>query len=242
MSDPTPPKPNPLDTDPGLGIIFAVTEQLIPLFSIGSIDTRLARHMAVSAIDGYKPETRADHVNAARTIAFSMAALALLGQVAAQPMTMPEKLKIFSRANALNRSADQSERTMMQRRRYQQANPRTEHPSQVPEPPADDPDQHDADVQAAIAEAMRIYAVCTSAIAEAQSPENPRPEDTRPETTSPATRPQEPEPAAPRPTAEQTAIRYASPRPDSAQTRAAPHWQEPPPRGATQQTRPQPPG
>ena len=94
--------------DPKIGLILTAAEHLIPLFQSSAIDIPLARKMAFSAIEAYRPETRADFVNVARTIAFSMAALALLGQAASQDMTMPEKMRAFGRANALNRSADQS--------------------------------------------------------------------------------------------------------------------------------------
>ena len=122
--------------DPEVGLMFGIADQLIPLFKIGTIDVPLAREMAVSAITAYAPETRADYVNIARTIALSMAALSLLGTAASQDMTMPEKMRTFGRANALNRSADQSERTMMQRRRYQRANPPGEQPDHESEAPA----------------------------------------------------------------------------------------------------------
>ncbi len=46
-----------------------------------------------------------------------MAALALLGRGATDDMTITEKLRSYGRANVLNRSAEQSERSMMQRRR-----------------------------------------------------------------------------------------------------------------------------
>jgi hypothetical protein len=143
------------DIDPALGLMFSVADQLIPLFSVGSIDPPFAHRMAITAIEAYEPETPADFVNVARTIAFSMSAVALLGHAAAKDLTMPEKLRAFSRANALNRSADQSERTMMQRRRYQKANSPTEQPV---EPPAQEPDVDHAAVHAAVAEAMDVYA------------------------------------------------------------------------------------
>jgi hypothetical protein len=127
---------------------------LIPLFATGTDDTPMARRTAAGAIEAYRPETQADYVNAARTIAFSMAALSLLGKSASPEVTMPEQMRMFARAIALNRSADQSERTMMQRRRQQQADLHAEQPS---EPPALDAEVDDARVQAAIGEAMQEY-------------------------------------------------------------------------------------
>jgi hypothetical protein len=116
--------------------MFAAAHHLLPLFKIGTIDDRLARQMAVSAIEAYEPQTRADYVNVARIIAFSMTALALLGKTANPNMPMPEQMRAYGRANALNRSADQSERTMMQRRRLQKANPPGERPDLIGATPA----------------------------------------------------------------------------------------------------------
>jgi hypothetical protein len=159
MSNPAVPDQARPDADLRIGLLLSIGEQLIPLFATGIVDIPLARRMAVSAIEAYEPESRADYVNAARTIAFSMGALALLGHAAAPDTPMPEKMRAYGRANALNRSADQSERTMMQRRRYLQLSPRDEHPTQMfstPEPSAPDPTLEDAAVQAAVAEAMAI--------------------------------------------------------------------------------------
>jgi hypothetical protein len=179
--------------------------------------------MAASAIEAYAPETRADYVNVARTLAFSMSALALLGQAAAPDLTMAEKMRAFARANALNRSADQSERTMMQRRRYQQANPHPEHSTQPPAP-GSDPDE--AEAEAAIAAAMQIYAASIAAEPEAAAPEPPP--ATAPQTSTP---PAAAVSLAPPATAE-SAIRYAAPAPDTTQIRGAPHKDELPRHGA----------
>ncbi|HEY0425550.1 MAG TPA: hypothetical protein VGC82_19690 [Rhodopila sp.] len=143
---------SPIDLDTGL--MLTVADLLIPLFATGTDDTPMARRTAAGAIEAYRPETQADYVNAARTIAFSMAALSLLGKSASPEMTTQEQMRTFARAIALNRSADQSERTMMQRRRQQQADLHAEQPS---EPPALDAEVDDARVQAAIGEAMQEY-------------------------------------------------------------------------------------
>ena len=120
-SAPAAKKPLP-DIDPEAGLMLVAADLLIPLFKTGSIDVPLAREMAICAIKAYYPESSADYVNIARTIAFSMACLALLGNAGSPDTAFPEKMRAFGRANTLNRSADQSERTMMQRRRYQRAN------------------------------------------------------------------------------------------------------------------------
>jgi len=49
-------------------------------------------------------------------------------------MAFPEQMRAYSRANALHRSANQSERTMMQRRRDQRTRPPTEQPAKQPKP------------------------------------------------------------------------------------------------------------
>lgn len=153
MSSP-PPKPRPL---PNLhaGLINSIVDKMVPLFSGPNIDRLHAGKMAIVAIDAYCPEDRADYVNVARIIAFSMAALQLLGTAAAsaEDLPMTEKMRLFGRAIALNRSADQSERTMMQRRRYRSANPRPADPAPLPEPPIQDHEYDAPALQAAIAEA-----------------------------------------------------------------------------------------
>jgi hypothetical protein len=83
---------------------------------------------------------------------------------------MPEQMRAYGRANALNRSADQSERTMMQRRRLQKANPLGERPNLIganpttPNPTVPDPattpdptETADAQIAAAVAGLMREY-------------------------------------------------------------------------------------
>jgi hypothetical protein len=163
---PTPDQP----INPTLGLLFIVAQHLMPLFKIGTIDNHLARQMAVSAIEAYHPETRADYINVARTIACSITSLALLGNTASPDMTPPEKNRAIGRAIALNRAADQSERTMMQRRRHHKANPPAEIPSPMPAPEAtttqptmpkpptaSQPQTDDAEIQAAVAGVMQEY-------------------------------------------------------------------------------------
>jgi hypothetical protein len=183
--------------DPKLGLYFAVADQLIPFFYKGTQDADLARAMARSAIQAYGPETRADFANIARTIAFSMAALALLGQAAEEDMTMAEKMRAYGRANALNRSADQSERTMMQRRRYR-------HAHAEPEPPPPEPDIDEAEIEAAVAQAISQAINLTKSVKTDPPRPTPAPEATKPPTRSPI-------------------IRYDNPIPATAQSRTASH-------------------
>jgi hypothetical protein len=225
MSNSTASNQSQSDIDPAFGLIHGLTEHLIPLFPISAVDVPLARQMALSAIEAYEPESRADYVNVARTLAFSMSALSLLGQAAAQDMTMPEKLRVFGRASALSRSADDTERTMMQRRHYQRAIPRAEQPAEMSsrhEAPTPEPDMDEAEAQASVAEAMRIYATCASAgVATAQATPTPLSETAAPKSTPTLVSLGRPPLTAPT-----AAIRYNDPRPDGSHPRVSPHKQE----------------
>jgi hypothetical protein len=187
MSDPTA-ADRPV-IDPNLGLRFAAARHLIPIFQGGPVDRDLAMRMAHSAVDAYNPQSRSDCVNAARTVAFSMAALALLSRVAREQMPLPEELRAFGRATALNNSADQSERTMMLRRGTQKPKPPASQPAKQaqprpPEPPVREsrapethvpethvpethvPETHvdEAEIEAIVAEAMKdIRAGATAA-------------------------------------------------------------------------------
>ncbi|MFL5289373.1 MAG: hypothetical protein ACJ8AW_52550, partial [Rhodopila sp.] len=125
-------------------------------------DTNFAWEMAHSAIDAYSPQTRADCLNAARTIAFSMAALALLSRIARDPMPLPEQLQAFDRANTLNSSADRSEHTMMLRRRTQKTKPATTPTASQPEPDRLATPAEEAEIKAIVAEAMKDYRTATA--------------------------------------------------------------------------------
>jgi hypothetical protein len=207
MSDPTAPQHPKSQCDPREGLWFALADQLIPFFYPGTKDPDMALSMAKSAIQAYQPETRADLANIARTIAFSMAALSLLGQAAEEPMTMPEKMRVYARAVSLNRSADQSERTMMQQRRYRHA--RADTPAARPPAPAPESGLTDAQIEAAVATSI-MHAVGLTKTAKTE----PAPVKSAPVQTAPE---------APRPTVIPAAIRYTSPAPNAAQPRTAPH-------------------
>jgi hypothetical protein len=118
-----------------------------------------------------------------------MASLAALGMASADDLTPALKMRYFGRANALNRSADQSERIMIQRRREQRVNPRAERPAHlVPRPADPEPSPDDAAIDAAVEEAMAAYrATKRSPPAEEPAPRvqapaqpAPRPFDTQP--------------------------------------------------------------
>jgi hypothetical protein len=172
--------------------------------------------MAMSAIAAYHPESRSDYVNIARTIAFSMAALALLAKATHTDMPTPDLMRVFGRANALNRSADQSERTMIQRRAYHVANPPAELPPWMdPSLETSEPDggsMDDAVLQAAVAEAMREYAAAVAAPQAEPPPEAPLNAATPPaEPAASSARSAAPTVAA---STQATTIRYAVSTPD----------------------------
>jgi hypothetical protein len=188
--------------------MLITAEQLMPLFEVCATDDDAAHSMALSAIAGYAPESRADYVNIARTIAFSMAALTLLGHATADVTMMPpEKMRAYGRANALNISADQSERTMMRRRKYHHAHPPAELPAWMDphvepvesEPPIDD---------AGVAEAIREY----TTISNTARPKAPTPEQAATPNHDSVASPIQP-PA--------TAIHYNAPKPGTARFKKA---------------------
>jgi hypothetical protein len=198
----------PPQVDPAAGLMSSIAELLIPLFKTSSIDRRHARQIAASAIEAYRPETRADLVNVARTIAFSMAALALLGKTASDDLTMPEQMKAFGRANALNRSADQSERTMMQRRRYLQ----TTLPAERPDYEPDVPGPEIGEIQAAITEALNEYLA------------HGEPTGTDVTTRDPAQTAPPFNPIQTPAVSSSSAMRYPTPRTEAVQPWTAPPW------------------
>lgn len=185
MSNPAAAQPTDPAIDSKYGLIIAAADHLVPLFRSAAADIHLARRMALDAINAYEPQSRADTLSIARTIAFSMAALALIGAGAASDLPLPQKLRVLGRANALNRSADQTERVMLQRRRHRHAGPPTPRPnppaetkpaaSTPAEPTPDDFASDDAYLQAAIGEAMKEYLAARAAEkAEAQSAAAPK--------------------------------------------------------------------
>jgi hypothetical protein len=220
MSDPTAPDQPLPPIDPGFGLIFGLAELLSPLFKTGPVDSALAHRMAISAIEAYNPGTRADCVNVARTIAFSMAALALLGAAASRDMTFAQQMRAFGRANALNRSADQSERTMMQRRRYQQANTPAEPPAPRSEPVAPDLPINEAELQAEIASVMQEYLATRPT--QTETVPQPAPAPAGPGTNAPRP-PQMKNPHRPPAATPATAIHDRRPSADPAQSGTTPY-------------------
>jgi hypothetical protein len=155
--------PHPLGSpDPWDGLLLRIADQIAPLFQNVDSDPAYARKAAISAIGAYNPESRADIVNIGRILAFSMATLAALGIAAADDLPPAQKMRYFGRANALNRSAEQSERSMRQRRRDQLGKPTTDQPAKpqpatapsANPPPPNDPAIDDPIINAAVEEAM----------------------------------------------------------------------------------------
>jgi hypothetical protein len=227
MSSPTPTNQALPPIDPRMGLLLTVADHLIPLFNIGAIDAPLARRMALSAVYAYDPETPADFINVGRTIAFSMAALGLLGKAASADMTFPQQMRAFGRANALNRSADQSERTMMLRRRRQQASLLAEQPDEGSASSAPDTQTSDAEVQDAMAGIMEEYlAACPPPATDPEAPElTPEPAPVAAKTAPIAAKSATPQPPRavspihPAATAPASAIHHGAPWSDAGQPR-----------------------
>ena len=150
------PQPQIDSIDPRIGLMVRVASELEPIFQTEAVDRPIAHKMAMSAISAYKPDGRADFINIARTIAFSMAAISLLGETTANPPSTPEKLRLYARATALSRCADQSERTMLLRRAYQRENPQPDLPDWMdPKTASSTQKLTDADVYASVANTVR---------------------------------------------------------------------------------------
>jgi hypothetical protein len=85
-------------------------------------------------------------------------------------MSLPEQLRAFDRANALNSSTDRSERTMMLRRTQKtRPSPARQPEPDVPAPPAQpEPDwqatpAEEAEIKAIVAEATQNHRAATAA-------------------------------------------------------------------------------
>jgi hypothetical protein len=206
-------------------MMCSVADHLMPFFEKGSLTEDFQRRMALSAIDAYCRESRADYVNVARTVAFSLAAVALLGKaMSSADMPLKEQMRVYGRANALNRSADQSERSMMERRRYSEAHPPETRPRLWPVAPEPEPPISDAELEAAVSEALREFHAARASAAQRGAP--PEPAQAPAAAPHPAASPAQPpalSPAAPAPAAKtpSAAIRYTAPTPKTGQSGAA---------------------
>jgi hypothetical protein len=156
MTTPTAQKPTPQQPtppagpyDPMFGLQEKVASLLTPMFQDARTDELFAYQIACRSLQAYEPETRADFVNAGRTIAFSLASLVILKEAFNPALELEDKKRVAVHANALNRSADQAERSMMERRRYQRAYPTF--------PVLQQPEPDDTQAQTQVAEAVTAY-------------------------------------------------------------------------------------
>jgi hypothetical protein len=152
-------------------LLHHVVDKITKLFETNGADSAFARKVALSALAAYHPESHADIVNIARILAFSMASLAALILAAADDLSPAQKIRYFGRANALNRSADQTERMMMQRRRLQRVDPSAKRPADST-PLSPIPPEQSAALEAMVDEAMATYRA-TVAAKPAPKPEPP---------------------------------------------------------------------
>jgi hypothetical protein len=164
-------------------LLVRVADHIAPLFESPDADPTSARTAALGALATYQPESPADFVNIARILAFSMASLVALGLAAAADLTPAQKMRYFGRANALNRSADQTERLMMQRRRDQRANPPSELPASLN--PGDTTPPDDPAINIAVEEAMAAFRATRQSAAAATPAQPPAPQ-ARPAQPGPA--------------------------------------------------------
>ena len=135
--------------DPMYGLQEKVASLLTPIFQDASTDELFAYQISCRSLQAYEAETRADFVNIGRTIAFSLASMALVKEVFNPALQLEDKKRAAIQANALNRSADQAERSMMERRRYRRAY----HTFPVPQ----QPEPEDEQAQTEVAEAVTAY-------------------------------------------------------------------------------------
>jgi hypothetical protein len=132
------------------GLQEKVASLLTPIFQDAKTDELFAYQVACRSLQAYEAETRADFVNAGRTIAFGLASMVLLKEVFNPDLQLEDKKRAAIHANALNRSADQAERSMMERRRYRRAYPTFPVPQQ--------PEPDDAAAETQVKQAVASYA------------------------------------------------------------------------------------
>jgi hypothetical protein len=95
---------------------------LLPHFNIGALNIHEARAEIIDTLASYATRTRAEMLQAARIIAFSMATLDTLAEARTAEMSQSMRIRHRGCANGLNRSTTQTERALAQ--------------SQASEPPA----------------------------------------------------------------------------------------------------------
>jgi hypothetical protein len=88
---------------------------LMPFFIGTSIDALAARAEIIETLSAYATRTRAEMLNAAQIIAFSMSALDTLAEAKTQDLSPTLRLRFRGCANSLNRATQQNEKTLDQR-------------------------------------------------------------------------------------------------------------------------------
>ena len=87
---------------------------LMPFFIATAADVDAARADILETLDAYATRTRAEALNAARIIAFSMATLDTLSEATSGTLSPAMKLRYRSCANGLNRATAQTEKALDQ--------------------------------------------------------------------------------------------------------------------------------
>jgi hypothetical protein len=124
---------------------------LLPFFIGTTVDMPAARAEILETLNSYGARTRAETLNAARIIAFSMASLDTLMEAKAADLSPSMKIRYRSCANGLNRSTIQNEKILDRSLGCELPT----QPDPIPEPVNDVPN---ADVQDAIEYAQAMLA------------------------------------------------------------------------------------
>jgi hypothetical protein len=177
--------------EPAHNVLQAVAERLIPFFAGAGHDAGAARTAALAAIDSWRPENMVDILHIGRILAFSLAAISMAGQAAAADMPPEMQLRCLGKANALARSAEQSERAMTRQRQLRRDDPPRDSQTasagtaQPPPPPPDADDAILALVEETMAEFRAFQATARAAQPASVQPLSLQPPPV-PETAPPA--------------------------------------------------------
>ncbi len=114
---------------------------LMPFFSGTAVDRKVIMESILETLGDYRPTTRVELLQAAQVIALSMSSLDSLGEAFSTELTASMRLRLRGGANALNRSAEQTLRSLDKR---QAAEP--VEAAQPPDPLPIDPPMQDAEL------------------------------------------------------------------------------------------------
>jgi hypothetical protein len=137
-----------MPTHPTDILLELIVAFLAPMFITASCgDLHFARLAAMETMQSYGARTQAELMNIAQIIGFGLAAMDSLCLSMADELALSMKLRLRGNANALNRSAQQHQRVLDQRR--------CDNPTQMadPEPSFDDSPITEAEIEASIAHA-----------------------------------------------------------------------------------------